>query len=231
MKNLLTIAFLLATASLLGQNVQMHYDFGSDRKFLTTTVEMFKPDKNGSTFFFIDMDYSAEGVGLAYWEIARDLKFWEPPVALHVEYNGGMLFNGYDELSFNHKGYLINDAWLGGAAYSWNAADFSKGFTIQALYKFIRDKHNASFQLTGVWYMNFLDNKISFTGFADFWREDSDYNFDGTVDTEFIFLSEPQLWYNVNKNFALGGEVELAYNFGLVEGFKVRPTLGLKYTF
>lgn len=47
------------------QNIQLHYDFGGDlydelgtRPSLTTTVEMFKPDKWGSTFFFVDMDYA-----------------------------------------------------------------------------------------------------------------------------------------------------------------------------
>ena len=60
------------------QNLQLHYDFWKGRQYLTSTVEMFKPDKHGSTFFFVDMDYdlSDAKVKLAYWEIARDLKFW-----------------------------------------------------------------------------------------------------------------------------------------------------------
>ena len=73
------------------QNLQLHYDFGKGRQYLTSTVEMFKPDKHGSTFFFVDMDYdlSDAKVKLAYWEIARDLKFWKAPFAFHTEYNGG----------------------------------------------------------------------------------------------------------------------------------------------
>ena len=35
-------------------NVQTFYDFGKDRKYVTTTFEMFKGDKFGDTFFFID---------------------------------------------------------------------------------------------------------------------------------------------------------------------------------
>ena len=53
-----------------------------------------------------------------------------------------------------------------------DAKDFSKGFTLQVLYKYIRGKHDLSFQLTGVWYWNLFNEKLSFTGFADFWRED-----------------------------------------------------------
>ncbi|HQB79593.1 MAG TPA: DUF5020 family protein, partial [Tenuifilaceae bacterium] len=75
-----TLVALLAIAALAvnAQNLQLHYDFGEDREFFTTTLEMFKPDQYGSTFFFVDMDYSADkgGVGLAYWEISRGLKFW-----------------------------------------------------------------------------------------------------------------------------------------------------------
>jgi len=231
MKKLLVVVLFFAGVSVMAQNVQLHYDFGDGRNFLTSTVEMFKPDKHGSSFFFIDMDYSKDGVGLAYWEISRDLKFWEAPVAFHAEYNGGFMLGDYNPANFNYNGFVFNDAWLAGASYSWNAEDFSKGFTFIANYKYIRNLHNASFQLTGVWYLNLLDNKISITGFADFWKEDVDYEFDGTVDTKFIFLSEPQVWYNATKNFSIGGELELANNFGLVKGFKARPTLAAKYTF
>lgn len=44
---------------------------------LMSTVEMFKADPWGDTFFFVDMTYTKEGLNYAYWEIARNLKFWE----------------------------------------------------------------------------------------------------------------------------------------------------------
>ena len=40
-------------------NVQTFYDFGKDRKYVTTTFEMFKGDKFGDTFFFIDHYYNS----------------------------------------------------------------------------------------------------------------------------------------------------------------------------
>ena len=55
------------------QNVQLHYDLG--RNIATTTVEMFKPDAGGSTFLFVDLDYSPKVSG-AYWEISREFCFW-----------------------------------------------------------------------------------------------------------------------------------------------------------
>jgi hypothetical protein len=226
-------------AALQAQNIQLHYDFGrnlyndlGERPLFTTTVEKFQPDSWGSTYFFVDMDYASEGVASAYWEIARELKFWNNPFSVHVEYNGGLNY--------------INHAFLGGATYTWNKEDFTRGFSLTAAYKYIHknDKpHN--FQLTGTWYINFCKDKFSFTGFADFWREK--HNVVVGVDAEgntlskernFIFISEPQFWVNLNKfkhvnekfNLSVGTEWELSQNFAVRDGFYFIPTLALKWT-
>jgi hypothetical protein len=221
--------FLLLSQMSEAQNLQLHYDYGKNRGYLTSTVEMFKPDKHGSTYFFIDMDYNSvpgsKGISLAYWELARALKFWKSPFAFHTEYNGG--FGQWSD--GEEKGaFQIENAFLNGIEYSRDAEDFSRGFTLQVLHKFIQGKHNFSFQLTGVWYINFADSKLSFTGFADFWRED--FVFEDKI-TKFCFSAEPQLWYNLNTHFALGGEAETDINFGGQKGFHVYPTVGAKYTF
>jgi len=240
MKKLVLALFVsLLTLGAIAQNVQTHYHLGSSSgNFLTTTVEMFKPDKHGNTFFFIDMNYGegdVQGVSMSYWEISRSLTLGKSPFAAHLEYNGGF---GQWKTGTLSGAYAINDAWLGGLEYSWNAKDFSRGFTFETLYKNIRGKNTASFQLTGVWYMNFFKNKVKFDGFADFWREDNTFQTGTTITgdpiietTKFVFLSEPQLWYNFDSNFAAGTEVRLRYNFGGLQGFAVQPTAALKYTF
>ncbi|KAB2867488.1 MAG: DUF5020 family protein [Bacteroidales bacterium] len=198
------------------QNIQLHYDFGKNRQLLTSTTTMFKADNWGSSFFFIDFNYDknkGNTVSFAYMEVSRALKFWDAPFAIQVEYDGGT---------------SLNDAWLIGAQYTWNNPDFTRVFTIQGLYKYIKDKHNATFQITGVWGIQMLKGKFTFSGFADFWKEDNVF---GTNETSFVFLSEPQLWYNVTKNFSIGGEVEISNNFGGNEGFMVNPTIGLKWNF
>jgi hypothetical protein len=208
------------------QNIQLHYDFGKGRNYVTTTVEMFKPDKLGNTFFFIDMDYGVDGmdgVSLSYFEIARCFKLGNSPFSWHGEYNGG--FGKFKATPFNGA-YTIHNAWLTGIDYSWNSGDFSKGFSLKALYKNIAntlDKKPHGFQLTGVWHVNFAEGKMSFTGFADLWKEKTAFG-------KMVFLAEPQLWFNFHKNFAIGSEIELSNNFGGMEGFKVMPTLGLIYT-
>jgi hypothetical protein len=232
-KTVAILIVLFSVASVKAQNLQVHYDFGKTRKLVTSTVEMFKPDKWGSTFFFIDMNYDAENgktVSLAYWEIARALALGKSPFAAHVEFNGG--FGQFNSTPFNGA-YAINNAWLGGLEYSIHNADFTRGITFQALYKYIKDKNDASFQLTTVWYMHMFDQKITFNGFADFWREDNSFSQSGetVTDTKYVFLTEPQIWYNFTENLSVGSEIEISSNFSGNEGFMVNPTLAAKWNF
>lgn len=73
MKKLLLMACVaMLSLGAAAQNVQFHYDFGHNlykdlkktsesdgRAPITTTVEMFRGDTWGSTYFFIDLDYNA----------------------------------------------------------------------------------------------------------------------------------------------------------------------------
>lgn len=238
---------LLAGLSLsaVAQNVQFHYDLGhnidselSGRPSVTTTVEMFKADKWGSTYMFTDLDYQRDGVAGAYWEISREFnltpnKQW----AAHVEYNGGL---SSDEKTWNATRF--QHAALLGGAWNWHNANFSKTFSVQLLYKqFFKSGHMgakafSSVQLTEVWGINFANNLMSFNGFCDLW-----YN--SNVNGNFIFLSEPQLWVNLNAikgwegvNLSIGSEVELSNNFvwndhGKNNKFYAIPTLAAKWTF
>lgn len=211
---------LISSLTVFSQtNLQLHYDLGEGRNYLTSTIERFKPDSHGSLFYFVDMNYSENGPKEAYFEIARELKFWEGPISAHIEYNGGL----HAETAFS---FQINNAYLLGGTYSMNNKDYSKGMSISAMYKLIQgntDPHN--YQLTAVWYMHMLNRKLSFTGFADFWRENNLF-----MNTSHVFLAEPQIWYNFNKSISAGSEIELGYNFGGVAGFKVCPTIAIKYT-
>ncbi|MBQ5717562.1 MAG: DUF5020 family protein, partial [Alistipes sp.] len=143
MRKILFAALLLFSVEATAQNVQLHYDFGRSlyselddtadqdgRATLTTTVEMFRPDKFGSTFFFVDLDYD-DGVSGAYWEIARELNFWQESkwnwLSLHLEYNGGL----------NRTVGSYNDAYLAGLTYSGHSKDFSKTWSLSVMYKHI----------------------------------------------------------------------------------------------
>lgn len=228
MKKILTSLFLIAAIGSQAQtNLQLHYDFGKDRKHVTTTLEMFKPDKWGNTFFFVDYDFnsgSEKHPSLSYMEIARCINTWGGPISAHVEYNGGL---GTFGTGTGLGGFYINNSWLGGVDYFIHSADFSKTLNLKLLYKEIVGKQHSA-QFTTVWGIHMLDKKLSFTGFADIWLEDNTF---GTETTKSVFISEPQLWYNVTENFSAGTEVELAANFGGYKGLTVNPTLAVKWNF
>ncbi|RKE03569.1 DUF5020 family protein [Marinifilum flexuosum] len=213
MKKLLAIFAVLVSFAANAQNLQLHRDF--DRGHFTTTFEMFKMDKWGNTFTFIDFDYDADnGINQGYFEIARVLKTEKMPVGLHIEYNGGVG-------NADNFGYTINDAWIFGVNYAKGGA--KSGFSTYAGYKAIKDADDANFQITGTWYVNFFDGKMTFSGFADLWTENG-------LSDDTVFLTEPQLWYNVSKNFSFGSEVEISNNFA-GDDFEVRPTLAVKWNF
>ena len=158
-------------------------------------------------------------------EIARCINTWGGPFSAHIEYNGGL--GTSDVLGITTYGYSINNAWLGGVDYFLHSEDFNKTLNLKLLYKEIVGKQHSA-QVTGVWGIQMLDKKVSFTGFADLWLEDNTF---GAETTHTVFISEPQLWYNFNDNLSAGGEVEIASNFGGIKGLSVNPTLGVKWNF
>ena len=138
-KTVLIAALLLAFVGVKAQtNIQEMYDFG--RKHMTTTLEMFKGDNWGSTFFFVDI-YHTNNIAPTdfYAEIARTINFWGRNtsigdnfvnnLSLHVEWNGG---NGiYDLGALGWGGYPVNNAWLAGIEYFIANNDFSQRLTLE----------------------------------------------------------------------------------------------------
>ena len=226
---LVSLVALFVAPKTQAQNVQVLYDI--QRGCVTSTLEMFRPDSFGSTYFFVDLDASPRVSG-AYWEISRELCFWQDTdlawLSAHVEYNGGM-----------NSAMSFNNCWLAGATYSGHSADFSKTWSLTAAYKAIPgtvglngNKQAHNFQITGVWGISFANGWCDFSGFFDFWREARPWQ-----GTKYIFISEPQFWVNLNKikgmekvNLSLGGELELSANF-VDKGFHALPALGAKWTF
>lgn len=224
MKKALFVLFLLgAMFQGSAQNIQLHYDFGKfqaegagDRNYLTSTIEMFKPHSWGSTFFFVDFDFSAEdgkGIMFDYFEIAQTFKIpGVKYVELQLEYNDGMLIN--------------NPAYLTGVSVPFKKGPFY--LTAKLLARKETFSRSLDGQFTFVWEGSVLSDKLSIRGFADFWTKDE------LVDgKQFAMLMEPQIWYNFNKHIAIGGELELSYNayYFTEDSFEAMPTLGAKWNF
>lgn len=230
-KYVMTLVVLASTLAAGAQNIQLHYDFGrnfysdqeSSRQKMTMTIEQFKADQWGSWFYFVDVDFSRHFVEGAYTEVSREINIKkDSPFAVHVEYDGGLT-----------RTYAFQQAALLGAAYNGHTADFSKTWSVQLMYKQFfsnKDIHSyASAQLTGVWGMNFLNNKLRFSGFIDFWRAEKADNGHGML----VMLTEPQLWYNITDHLSVGTEIEVSNNFitNFYDGktFFVNPTLAVKW--
>lgn len=231
-------AMLLVAFATSAQNLQLHYDFGrhlysdkeAGRQFLTATFEHFKADRLGHWYYFIDLDIDKEGMRGGYVEITREFNFYKTgeagAFAAHIEYNGGL--TRYS--SFQQAGLL-------GVSWNGHSKDYSKTYSLQTLYKhFIGDKNNgsyASFQITGVWGLNFLKNKLTFSGFFDIWSEKTYW----AGDRHIVFLTEPQLWYNFHNKVSVGTEIEVSSNFiyhsapNRNDSWFVNPTLAFKYNF
>ena len=237
-KILLSTLMLIASLPIFAQlNVQLHYDFAdalygdklSNRPHWTATVENFKADKWGSTYFFVDLDFGDNTMKSVYAEFSREFNLGKLPIAAHVEYNGGLSGGG-----------SYNDAYLAGGAWNWANKDFSKTFSLQLLYKYLANqkvgsKH--SWQVTTVWGIHFAKGFCTFSGYADLWHDNS-------VSGNLILSSEPQFWFNlyaldsVDDDFklSLGTELELSKNLvwpaeGINNKFYAIPTLAVKWQF
>lgn len=218
-------------------NVQTFYDFGKDRQYVTTTFEMFKGDKFGDTFFFIDhyfnstdknrkVDGASSAINGSYFEIERGLNFWQDTdlkdLSAHIEYDGSTWGAGI---------------WCFGAKYFLHSSDFSKMLTLYLMYDLHRGYGEADIpvKFTAVWSLGnlFGVKGLVFKGFADLWGNNNTWGLND--DTKFSFLTEPQLWYNLGKTFDghldIGGEVELSYNFAGNKGFMCNPCAGLRWSF
>ncbi|MBO7069410.1 MAG: DUF5020 family protein [Bacteroidaceae bacterium] len=252
-KRLLLLPLLCCTLTTSAQfNLQFHYDLGRhlspnaepNRQLFTVTAEFFKPDRLGSTFLFIDMDYRGQGpqnqgAMSAYWEMSRDFTFAKvkdsnSSFTAHIEYDGGL--NNYKSFQ---QSVLLGPAW------GWHNNDFSKTFTFQTLYKqFFKAgdcKALPSFQTTAVWAINFAKGLCTFSGYADLWYGYiPEFDVNGVQKKGLVFLSEPQFWFNVfgrnrkNNRLSVGTEFELSNNFiwaNTTRTFYLNPTLAVKYTF
>jgi len=225
MRKLFLAACILFSASAWAQNLQLHYDFKKPRQYFTSTLEQFKPDAWGSTFYFVDFDYDAshKNASLAYMEISRNIKMGSCPIMAHVEFNGGLG-------SKNFSGFNIQNAVLVGGSYSYMIGGWI--LESQVMYKAIQGDENPDFQLTQVWLYPMFNGKVTFSGFMDLWSQDKEEKLGATDPKKLVFVTEPQLWYNVNKMFSVGGEVEISNNFIYGEkDVQVFPTVAVKYTF
>ena len=214
MKHILIVIFIILSSEVYCQNLQIHYDYGKDRNFFTTTFEMFNPDDYGSTFWFIDFDFNQKGnksISKAYLEIARYIKIegcnWFEPT---IQYNDGIADWG-----------RLGPIWLGGIKRGFDLEYFK--FNTELLYRndYFSDGKDA--QITITWNELYFD-LFCFKGFFDIWTAGKDKKFT-------VVLTEPQIWMRVWKHLSFGIELEFSNNFIAQDLFQINPTVALNWNF
>ncbi|MCQ2228593.1 MAG: DUF5020 family protein [Bacteroidales bacterium] len=262
MKKFVVYSAMLAgcVAASAQYNVQLHYDLGhnlysdaeAQRQAVTATFEFLKPDRLGSTFMFIDLDFHGNdtnnnGAMGAYCDLSRDFTVKHVNeannITAHFQYTGGL----------NTTAGSYQQAMMIGPAWQWHSMDFSRMFILQVSYKqyfkHLQNEAHPSFQVATIWNINFAQGLFTFNGLAETWYGYSpDFvSIPGAPDPVLIpkkkvaFLAEPQFWINVigrerpNDRLSVGTEWEISNNFIYpsqgTRSFFINPTLALKYTF
>jgi hypothetical protein len=238
MKSISIIFFLLISFCSSAQDLQLHYDFGKPenggtRDFFVSTFEMYYPDSLGYTFMFVDFEYDAKnpenGVSSGYYEISREfLMPWFrnsknlKQLGFHIEYNGGSAIYNVDTVTY---GLNLTKSWLTGFEYPVPIGKFT--LNTMFLYKYVPNSLSPDFQITITWFQMLLKNRITLSGFFDFWTVDNKLD-----KKDLVIYGEPQIWFNIHRKFSIGSEFKISRNF-FPESKKVEvfPTVGIKYSF
>ncbi len=211
----------LLSASAFSQSLQLHYDLGKDRQYLTSTIEMFRPDSLGSTFFFVDFDYDGgkgNTMSLSYFEIAR---YFTLPLLDH-KLDATLQFNDGHAV-FDGAAVPLGQIWLAGLSYPVKLRNFEVKMDI--LYRHADYSSGAGFQYTAAWFHPFCEERFLFSGFLDIWTEDRGEG------NNVVWMAEPQLWWNAWDKLFLGSELEISRNFISSDRWEFMPTAGVQWFF
>jgi len=184
----------------------------------------------GSFLLKVEFDFKGKNnnIGNLYTQISQTLKFWVFPVYLHLEYAGGLGYGGEA-----YTGYYINNAFLLGAAYSFQ---WKNGWVSTYLaYKYNNfDKPSHDAQYSFWWGKNIFNDKFSISSNFVIWTENKNRGDDLTANLkgkEILFYVEQKVWYNLNQQFSVGSKIKLFYNIFSYSSFLIYPTVAIKYNF
>jgi len=216
-------------------NIQLLYDCGVTP---LTTVEMYKGDAWGDTYFFIDHYYHTNrlngqiNIGMdSYLEFERGLNFWHETILRDLNLHLGYGFSSAGTMGYGHGMACI------GAKYSFHNDSFSRTAGIALMYDHYIGYGSADIplKLTGTWNVEnlFSIRGLICSGFIDVWVNNTEYVTDqmGIGYDHFSIHTQPQLWIRITPNLCLGGEAVVAYNHFGTHGFSCHPNVGLKWAF
>lgn len=211
-------------------NLQFHYNFGQiiyeDLRNTgpLLTLEHSSSDNWGDTYFFTDFVFEKSFMSDIYLKAYRNLRFWNAPFSLHLEYNGGL-----NRLSPHHHAYI------GGVHYGYKNPSRALFLGLSVNYRHdYKQPRPHNMYMTADWSWTSWNRVWTICGFTSLWTAPHDLS-----QSRVILLTEPQLWMNLNQivgfhdnfNMSIGTEVKISYNYMAMDKFHVMPTLGVKWTF
>ena len=122
------LSFLSLSNNIKSQNLQLHYDFLEDENYFTSTLEMFRVNDKGATFWFVDFDYLSDTKGSAssgYMEFAKYFNLGNSnKYTFTLQFNDGVAYWGN-----------LGQAYLAGPTFNLSLGNFSLSTELLYMYK------------------------------------------------------------------------------------------------
>lgn len=242
MKKLILITLCVCSFQAYSQNLQLHYDLRysidpthNSKNFPTVYFEYFKQQTDTSSFirpgsflFKVETDLQGDknNVGKSFIQATQTFRLWEPKIFVGVQYSGGLGVTEPKQYS-----YYINNALSIGPSvpFQWQGAYFNA--FVYYTYNMLKKPSN-DIMLSLYWWKGFFNYKLEFAGDFELYTLNKNHGDDftkGLNGKTVSFFGEPQVWFNLNKSFALGSKQLLYYHVNTSENlFQVYPTVAVR---
>jgi hypothetical protein len=226
-KSILALAFIASmisqTATAQFKDIQLHYELGSfkagdktiKRDFFKTKFQILHTDSLGITYLNTEIDYNSKTKGMSFGQftLLRSVKL---PFAKIVQ------------------------PALGHAAILGRNNFFFAGVMVPAkigrvtvlplfLYSYTKDAEKPDARVMAGVSTRLAKNRIAIFGFASTWTYDN--NVQGEIKGKKVgWQLTPQIWFHVNRSFAVGSKIDLSKNLYSADGScDFLPTTGVRW--
>jgi len=245
MKYLILLMIVGVPACLFGQNLQLHYDFmhtvdpqHQPQNFPTLYFEYFKSMdstssfiKPGSFLFKVEDDLQGDrnNIGKSFVQVSQSFRMWRPKIFAAVQYSGGLGVTNPVLYS-----YYINNCISIGPSYpfQWKGAYFNAEIFYN--HNMLKRPSN-DIMLSFYWGKGFWNYKLEFDGDFELYtlnRNQGDAATQNLKGKVVSFFGEPQVWFKVKGNFAIGSKEIMYYHVITTENLvEVYPTIAVRVKF
>jgi hypothetical protein len=239
MKFVFTSLLLLLASHLYSQqnhNLELHYDFRhsidskrNTKNYPTLYFEYWKGTDSGSVLVKLQGDLIGEknNMGKCFVQVSKSYRWWKPKVFLQLEYSGGLGVTEPKEYSYS----LTNAFSVGlGHPFQWKGAFFNV-YSCYTYSPFAKASHDVLFSF--YWFRGFMNYKLIFSGDFSVYTRNKNKGDAWTANLSgkrVSFFAEPQIWYNVHQQIAIGSRLNCYYQVLNTEPvFQTYPSVAVRY--